>query len=401
MQTEKLGAQKIQRSYTVSKTQNSSVNNMISSDKNDKGDQVSFSGKLSANSFMNKLRNSKLALAFAALTALGGGYLVNQNNMQQRQNELQQKEIAIQQRQNNLQQHEITLQKQEISAFQKTLDQNGQKMVEFSEALKLQNEAAGKFGIRQDSLTKGQQSLVNQINTDIAPYSLKKLEELAKKASPSITVFAVKYENKNGDTTGWSGSGFMIAPNLILTNAHILNTEESDVKEDVKRGYDDFRMVVKIPNMIYPVRLTKENIIALDTCYDLAVVKLPDGINLPASAKPLPLCGEKPVQGECVAAMGEPICFANSFSAGVISNTERYDTAEGKDATFVQTDAVINHGSSGGPLLNLKGEVVGVNSWGLFPAAQGLSFSIDIPSVKAFLLKHHIELEKTTESEEK
>jgi len=369
MKTEKLGAQNTQRNYTVSKTQNSSVDNMVSFDKNDKGDQVSFSGKLPTNSFMKKLRNSKVTLTFFALTTLGGGYLINQNNKQQDKNDTQQKEITV-------------LQK-EISTLKKFVDHQDNKSIEASKALKI-----------------GQERLTKQINTEIAPYSLKNLENVAKKASPSTALFNVLYADKEGGIGYFLGSGFMIAPNLLLTNAHVLNTEAKDIKELAKEGFDDFKMFVQVPDLEYAVEFKKENIIAFDTCYDLAVVKLPDGVKFPSSAKPLKLSDEKLLQGECVATMGGPLGYDNSFSAGVVSETKRVESQRAKDAIFIQTDAAISEGSSGGPLMNLKGEVVGVNNEGV-KNGQNINFAIDIPSVKAFLSKHHIKLENPTKSKEK
>ena len=289
--------------------------------KNDGGDQLDLSmEKKRDKSFMEKLRNHKLALAFATLSTAGTANLYNQTNDLRREN------IEIQQQ-------------------------------------------------------------LKQMDAELKASSLGRFKLVAEKTAPSVAVFSVDYvdaANKNGF---WTGSGFMIASDLILTNAHVLGMNNVDVK----KGPGNLVILVELPNLERPIRLTTENIIALDKDYDLAVVQIPRDVKIPSSAKPLKFSKEEPEQGEWIAALGEPLGWENSFSAGVISNTSRVNSGVAKEAVYIQTDAAINSGNSGGPLLNLNGDVIGVNNW-IITEAQNLGFAINVPSIMKFLDKHNIQL---------
>jgi len=103
--------------------------------------------------------------------------------------------------------------------------------------------------------------------------------------------------------------------------------------------------------------------------------------------------------GQTVLAMGSPLALSRSVSMGVISTVNRFFPGDirlpsgektGRYNTWLQTDAAINPGNSGGPLVNLKGEVVGINTRGVF-FAQNIGFSIPINTVKQVsgtLIKH-------------
>jgi len=132
------------------------------------------------------------------------------------------------------------------------------------------------------------------------------------------------------------------------------------------------------------VRLTdkrefKAKVVGVDTRSDVAVVKI-DAANLPTmkigDAKKL-----RP--GEWVIAIGSPFGFNNSVTAGIVSATSRENLAQdpNQDAVpFIQTDVAVNPGNSGGPLLNMKGEVVGINSqiFSRTGSFAGISFAIPI-----------------------
>lgn len=154
------------------------------------------------------------------------------------------------------------------------------------------------------------------------------------------------------------GSGFIVrSDGVILTNAHVV----SDAEEVVVKLTDRREFLAKV--------------LGTDKLTDIAVLKI-DASNLSAVslAPPVPLR-----VGEWVLAIGSPFGFESTVTAGVISATRRSLPGDGS-VPFIQTDAAVNPGNSGGPLINMRGEVVGINSqiFSLSGGYQGLSFAIPI-----------------------
>jgi len=158
------------------------------------------------------------------------------------------------------------------------------------------------------------------------------------------------------------GSGFVVSPDgFIVTNAHVVeNAEEITVRFNDKR------------------ELTAK-VIGADTRSDVAVIKV--------AAKDLPTVKigdtKKLRVGEWVIAIGSPSGFANTVTAGIVSATSRENLSgdPNLDAVpFIQTDVAVNPGNSGGPLLNMRGEVVGINSqiFSRTGSFAGISFAIPI-----------------------
>jgi Do/DeqQ family serine protease len=155
------------------------------------------------------------------------------------------------------------------------------------------------------------------------------------------------------------GSGFIIRQDgVILTNAHVVS------------GVD--RVTVTLTNG----KQLQGRVMGADPLTDVAVVKV-DSANLPTvrvgnsdQLKP----------GEWAIAIGNPLGLDNTVTVGIISATGRSSAAvrvPDKRVSFIQTDAAINPGNSGGPLLNQRGEVIGMNS-AIIGGAQGLGFAIPI-----------------------
>ena len=159
------------------------------------------------------------------------------------------------------------------------------------------------------------------------------------------------------------GSGFILSDKgEIVTNAHVVS------------GADRVQVTLK------DGRTLDGEVLGTDPVTDVAVIKI-DADNLPT----LPLGDSEGLQtGEWAIAIGNPLGLDNTVTEGIISATGRSSGQVGvpdKRVDFIQTDAAINPGNSGGPLLNARGEVIGVNT-AIIQGAQGLGFAIPINTVK-------------------
>jgi serine protease Do len=154
------------------------------------------------------------------------------------------------------------------------------------------------------------------------------------------------------------GSGFIVSDDgYILTSAHVIsNAEEITVRLTDRREF-------------------KAKVVGVDKRTDVAVLKI-DATGLPTA--PLGTSEEVKV-GEWVVAIGSPFGFENSVTAGIVSAKGR-SLPDETYVPFLQTDVAVNPGNSGGPLFNLKGEVVGINSqiFSRTGGYMGLSFAIPI-----------------------
>ncbi len=158
------------------------------------------------------------------------------------------------------------------------------------------------------------------------------------------------------------GSGFIVSPDgFIVTNAHVVeNADEINVRLNDKREY-------------------KARVIGADLRSDVAVIKI-DATGLPTVK-----IGDmnKVRVGEWVVAIGSPFGFQNTVTAGIVSAKSRENLSgdPNLDAVpFIQTDVAVNPGNSGGPLLNMRGEVIGINSqiFSRTGSFAGISFAIPI-----------------------
>jgi serine protease Do len=168
------------------------------------------------------------------------------------------------------------------------------------------------------------------------------------------------------------GSGFIVTQDgYVLTNDHVVD------------GAD--RVVVGLPDR----REFKARVVGRDPQTDVAVLKI-DGTNLPT----IPLGDDSQARvGEWVLAVGNPLQLDFTVTAGIISAKGRANELRGLNTNkyaiqdFIQTDAAINPGNSGGPLVNTRGEVVGINSAIASPTGSyaGYGFAIPITLAKTVM----------------
>ena len=167
------------------------------------------------------------------------------------------------------------------------------------------------------------------------------------------------------------GSGFIVREDgLILTNAHVIdNADEVIVRLNDKREF-------------------KAKVLGADKATDVAVLKI-DARSLPTVK-----IGNSTTTrvGEWVLAIGSPYGFESSATAGIVSAKSR-SLPDDNYVPFIQTDVAVNPGNSGGPLFNMAGEVIGINSqiYSRTGGYQGLSFAIPIDvvvSIQDQILKH-------------
>lgn len=163
------------------------------------------------------------------------------------------------------------------------------------------------------------------------------------------------------------GSGFAIGENCIITNAHVISDKQN----------------TQIAT--YTGEKYKAFVVAMDTTIDIAVLATNE-----TTFTPLQTAGLSELNlGDDVYAIGAPNSLSYTLTKGVISSKERKVGSQ----SFIQTDAAINTGNSGGPLLNDAGKVIGVNSYKI-SNSEGIGLAIPIETVINYLSGEKIDTDE-------
>ncbi|XP_023253466.1 LOW QUALITY PROTEIN: serine protease HTRA4 [Seriola lalandi dorsalis] len=166
-----------------------------------------------------------------------------------------------------------------------------------------------------------------------------------------------------------SGSGFVVSEDgWIITNAHVLTNKQ--------------RIIVELRSGIQYNAVVKD----MDQKMDIALIKIEPDTPLPV----LRLGQSSDLRpGEFVVAVGSPFSLQSTVTTGIISTVQRNGRELGlqdSNMDYIQTDAMINYGNSGGPLVNLDGDVIGINT---LKVAAGISFAIPADKIHQFLAESH------------
>lgn len=231
--------------------------------------------------------------------------------------------------------------------------------------------AGSRYGHPTPSSVSAVRSLDAGANAALDPTEAENVR-IYRQASPSVANILTKTVEYdfffNPVPVEGAGSGFLIDPDgHILTNYHVVQGAQA-----IEVTFAD--------HSTYKARL-----MGADTVNDIALIQIDArGRKLP----PLPLGDSRTLQvGQRVLAIGNPFGLQNTLTTGVVSSLGR--TVQTGDNTFIdeaiQTDAAINRGNSGGPLLNSRGEVIGINSALLSPSGAsnvGIGFAIPINTAR-------------------
>jgi S1-C subfamily serine protease len=191
--------------------------------------------------------------------------------------------------------------------------------------------------------------------------------DVVDRVGPAVVALAVRSgqtNNKNGRERGGAGSGVVVAPDgLILTNSHVAGAAGA-------RGSNAARIDVTTPDG----QDLRARLVGDDPDTDLALLRVDEAVTLPSAQ----LGDSKRLRrGQLVIAIGNPLGFESTVTTGVVSALGRsLRSRNGRMIDdVIQTDAALNPGNSGGPLVSSHGEVIGINT-AVIMGAQGICFAV-------------------------
>ncbi|KAM7403078.1 hypothetical protein PAMA_003824 [Pampus argenteus] len=202
---------------------------------------------------------------------------------------------------------------------------------------------------------------------DSPRYKYNFIADVVERSTPAVVYIEIvaRHPLSGREVPVSNGSGFIISSDgLIVTNAHVVAN---------KRG-----VRVKLTNG----EMYHATVQDVDPAADIATIKI-------SARNPLPTLtlgrSSDTRQGEFVVAMGSPFALRNTITSGIVSSVQRGSKELGlsnSNMEYIQTDAAIDFGNSGGPLINLDGEVIGINT---MKVTAGISFAIPSDRLRLFL----------------
>lgn len=218
------------------------------------------------------------------------------------------------------------------------------------------------------------------VNVEVAGRIMNPLESIPQdQIPPFFRDFLPQLEQRIPPRQG-SGSGFLVSDDgSIVTNYHVVASALEDRSVQLLDGASI--TVTFQSGETVPVEVT-----GVSSLYDLALLSLLDAESMPANTPVIVLSESEPRVGQKVIAIGNPFGFESTVTTGIVSAIGRNLQGVGEVAVpLIQTDAAINPGNSGGPLLNARGELIGVNTAiianrGLTGQAGSLGIGFAIPA---------------------
>jgi S1-C subfamily serine protease len=186
--------------------------------------------------------------------------------------------------------------------------------------------------------------------------------DVVDRVGPAVVRLSVRSSAEQNGNRGGTGSGVIVAPDgLILTNSHVAGNKSAGSTSRIEVTTADGQEL-------------RARLVGNDPDTDLALIRVDEAVTLPAAV----LGDSKRLKrGQLVIAIGNPLGFESTVTTGVVSalgRSLRSRTGRLID-DVIQTDAALNPGNSGGPLVSSRGEVVGINT-AVIMGAQGICFAV-------------------------
>ncbi|XP_028657378.1 serine protease HTRA2, mitochondrial-like [Erpetoichthys calabaricus] len=233
--------------------------------------------------------------------------------------------------------------------------------------IRSRQEKGGLVGVNGSFLGLPSAACATPFKQDSPRYKYNFIADVVERSAPAVVYIEIvgRQPFSGREVPISNGSGFIIDKDgLIVTNAHVVANKRG-VRVKLANGETYNAMVLDV-----------------DQVADIATIKINAKHPLPT----LPLGVSSSLrQGEFVVAMGSPFALRNTITSGIISSVQREGRELGlsnSNMDYIQTDAAIDFGNSGGPLINLDGEVIGINT---MKVTAGISFAIPSDYLRQFL----------------